>query len=103
MRENAQFSNHVQPPDDIRFLFPLVLLIRHTDIDPVAQPFRGGADDLATVAAIPDAISLSDRRRADAFLRPVLHPAGRQLIVNRLPEELSIALAEAHQHALVPR
>src|SRR5207247_98126 len=53
------------------------------------------------IADVPDPLALDRRRRADALFGPVHDPAGRQLVVDELPEELAVRLAEAHDDALV--
>src|SRR5208337_1163896 len=67
----------------------------------VVGPVDVGADQFAAVADAVDAVAIHVARRADALPGPVVHAARGQLVVNVLPEELSIGLAEAHHDALV--
>src|SRR5262249_48858821 len=66
-----------------------------------ARTGRLGADDLGAIVDVIEPIALDDGAGADTFIGPVVDAAGRQLIVDRLPEELAGRLIKAHQHAFV--
>src|SRR5262249_20070367 len=53
------------------------------------------------VAHVVDPAALHQGGRAEPLLRPVVDLSARELVVNRLPEELPGLLVEAHQDALV--
>ena len=91
--EDAQLLHHVELPEDLAGP-------RGCPAAAVG-PFDVGTDQFAAVADVVDAIAVDVARRADALLGPVVHAAGGELVVDDLPEELAVGLAEAHHHALV--
>jgi hypothetical protein len=55
----------------------------------------------APVRHVIEAVPLHERRRADPLVRPVVHPAGDELVRNHLPEELSRRGIEGEEDSLV--
>jgi hypothetical protein len=102
MRENGQLEHHVQFPGKIRVdLFGIGLFGERSVVLAVIEPLHVHADELATVGNIVGPVAVDARRGGHALERPIVHPAGRELVVHRLPEELAVGLAEAHDDALV--
>ena len=60
-----------------------------------------GANQFASIADVVNDPVFNDRGRADPLLRPVIHAPLAELVMDRLPEELSIGSGEAHNIALV--
>src|SRR5579864_7480870 len=60
-----------------------------------------GANQLVAVVHVVDAVPLDGGGGGDADLGEVVLVGVGQLVVDRLPEELAVRLAEAHQDALV--
>ena len=70
---------------------------------PLAKPLASRQTTSHRLEHVVDAIAVDDRGRAEAFARPVVDLAARQLVVDHLPEELARLLVEAHEDALVDR
>ena len=71
-------------------LLPHVVLPQEFGFFPIGHTLYIGADDLATVADVIDAVSLNQRRGADAFLGPVAHHVvERNLVMHGLPREFA--------------
>src|SRR5262249_7115215 len=79
----------------------LVLLVLHAVVLPVQEAFGVGADELAAVADVIKPVALHRGAGTDALLGPVVDAPRGQLVVDRLPEELAVRLAETHDDALV--
>src|SRR5207244_3275845 len=69
----------------------------------VEKSFRIRTDKLAAIVDVIKAVALHRGRRTDTLLGPVIDAAGGELIVDRLPQEFAIRLAEAHDDAFIQR
>src|SRR5262249_53456863 len=65
------------------------------------ETFGVGADQFTAVADVVKSLAFYNRGRTNAFVRPVVDAAGGELVMDGLPEELAVGLAEAHDDAFV--
>ncbi len=99
--EHVRLPHHVELPDHVAVDLVLVLLGGDPVVLAVPEALGVEADDVRLVRGVVEALALDEGRGADALLRPVVDPAGGELVGDHLPEELAVAGPEGHDHALV--
>ena len=100
--ENAKLVEHVKDPDEVPIdLAGVFLILIGPIVFAIEKPFDISANQFAAIADVVNDPVFNDRGRADPLLRPVIHAPLAELVMNRLPEELSIGSGEAHNIALV--
>ena len=99
--EGAEFLHHVEPPDDVPVGRGLPRLVGHRSIVAVGHAMDIEGQQFAPVRHVVEAVPLHQRRRADSLVRPVVHPAGDELVGDHLPEELSGHGVEGEEDSLV--
>jgi hypothetical protein len=100
--KDVEFTDHVQLPDDVFVDLALArLVLERSVVLAVAESVDVGADQLGPVGDVVQAVSLEGRSGADTLQRPVVHAAGAELGVGRLPQELARLGVEGHDVAPV--
>ena len=109
MLPNSKLLHHVELPDNVR----LVLLVpgngeivrsfrcERPVVLAVPKPIRIQAGDFAPVGDKPQAITLDNRRRTNANVRPVVYASGSEFRAGVLPEKFTIGFPEAQQNAKI--
>ena len=99
---NAELLHHVEYPDDISLVLPLLPLAAEGPIVlPVAKALGVEALHLAAAGDIPEPVAFHERRAADALQRPVVHPAGGEFLTRVLPEKRAVGRVKGEQAAEV--
>ena len=99
---DAELLHHVEHPDDVGLVLPLLLLSREGPVVlPVAKALGVEALHLAAAGDIPEPVAFHERRAADALQRPVVHPAGGEFLTRVLPEERAVGRVKGEQAAEV--
>ncbi len=101
VREDVELRHHVVLPHHVPVARPLRLLVGHRSRVAVLQPLGVEGDEGRAVRGVVEAIPLDERRRADPLLRPVVHPAGGELLVGHLPQEVAVGGGERHDHSAI--
>ena len=88
MLRHAELLHHVEHPDDVGLVLPLLLLGGEGAVVlTVAETLGVEALHLAAAADVPEPVALHERRAADALERPVVNAARGEFLAGVLPEE----------------
>jgi hypothetical protein len=98
--EHIGLGHEVVGPDHVAVNRARVLLVGHS----VVAVFEAGhveGGDVGLVRGVVEAITLDERRGADALLGPVVHAARGEFRRRHLPDEIAGLGIKGHDHTLV--
>ena len=100
--EDVELTDHVELPDYVFVDVAGVLLVLvRAVVLAVAESLGVRGDQLGFIGDVVEPVSLDIGRRAHTLKRPVVNPAGGQLVVGGLPEELAGLGVERHHVAAI--